>query len=118
MILELGDGRELRLPDEVSDEFARQLKSFILGHEERAKASETAIESLRGELASMRAASAGQNTAGLEAALLQTQQAAQANAESIRRNASILQQILRIVSSDRVLIKDEFGQHRSRVAVE
>lgn len=40
MILEIGDGREIKLPDECSDEFARALKLMILRLEERARDAE------------------------------------------------------------------------------
>jgi len=41
-----------------------------------------------------------------------------ANAAAIERNSLVLQKILNIVSSDRVLIKDAMGNSRSRVVID
>ena len=54
MILELGDGRELHLPDDMDDEHARQMKAFILATEERARNAERDVQALRGEMVAMR----------------------------------------------------------------
>ncbi len=54
MILELEDGRELRLPDEMPDETARQLKRLILALEERARTAESDARTLRDEMAGLR----------------------------------------------------------------
>lgn len=44
MILDMEDGREIKLPDEVSDEFARALKMMmILRLEERARDAERQV---------------------------------------------------------------------------
>lgn len=54
MILDLGDGRELPLPDEMSDETARQLKRLILSLEERARVAEADVRRVMDELAAAR----------------------------------------------------------------
>jgi hypothetical protein len=54
MILELGDGRELKLPDDMLDETARQLKQLILTLEGRAFTAESQARTLRDEMAALR----------------------------------------------------------------
>jgi outer membrane protein TolC len=54
VILELGDGRELHLPDEMEDESARQLKAFILASEDGRKEAVQAVQSAHADMAAMR----------------------------------------------------------------
>jgi hypothetical protein len=111
MILELGDGRELLLPDEVSDEFARQLKKLILETESRAAAAEADVQKLRDEMAALRRSinesnvntvvrdDTAQAVRGLQSALL-----------------SALARIEQATSADRQIVPDEFGEYtRSKI---
>jgi uncharacterized coiled-coil protein SlyX len=66
MILEIGDGRELELPDECSDEFARQLKKMILTLEQNAAQAQAEVRLLRDEMASLRETTGAVHTATVD----------------------------------------------------
>jgi len=110
MILELGDGRELRLPDEMPDETARQIKLFILALEERARAAESDARTLRDEMAALR-----QQFNTVRAAPPDTSTAS-AIADLKVTLARLLVQIEAAVSADRKMVPDELGEYtRSRI---
>jgi len=54
MILDLGNGRELQLPDDTSDETARQLGRLILVLEDRAIAAERMTAELQAQIDELR----------------------------------------------------------------
>jgi hypothetical protein len=111
MILELGDGRELILPDEVSDEFARQLKKLILETESRAAAAEADVQKLRDEMAILRK-SINQSNVKVASA----DGTAQAIQELQSGLLSALARIERATSADRQIVPDEFGEYtRSKI---
>lgn len=107
MILELGDGRELKLPDEVSDEFARQLKALILACEGRARDAEARAERIAAEMAALR-----QDFATLVARPM-PEFPRQDNSDVV----AALKALEAAVRADRVMVADDFGEFtRSRVA--
>lgn len=55
MILDLGGGREIKLPDEIGSETAWQIGKLIVSCEDRAKAAEDAVAVLRTEVAEVKA---------------------------------------------------------------
>jgi hypothetical protein len=54
VILELGDGRSFHLPDEMDDEAARQIKTFILVTEEEKRTAQAEVRAMRAEVTAMR----------------------------------------------------------------
>lgn len=110
MILELGDGREIPLPDEMSDETARQLKRLILALEERARTAEATVEALRAEFARVRSSYDGAvaTNDALAAALTE-------NRRFQEETNKLLRSLLMVESADRMLITDGIGGARSRV---
>jgi len=108
MILELGDGRELHLPDEMDDEAARQLKAFILAGDEQKRAAQADAHSMRAEMVAMRnEVLAAKNQSVLAAEALKSLQ------ETFAQGMS---QLLAAVSADREIV-DETGERiRSRIA--
>lgn len=123
MILELGDGREIQLPDEMEDEQARQLKGFILGAEERAKIAEKSERLHREEMVGMRKELAGmRDEMKSMRAMKPAPQAAAPVADdglAAARHKEMLDALERLtaaVYADRVLLPDEYGEGaRSRV---
>ena len=111
MILELGDGRELLLPDEVSDEFARQLKKLILETERRAATAEADVQKLRDEMAILRK-TVGESSVKA-ASVDNTAQAIRSLQSDL---LSALARIERATSADRQIVPDEFGEYtRSKI---
>lgn len=107
MILELGDGRELALPDDMEDESARQLKAFILALEERARAAEQDARSMRAEMAAMRnEVVSAMNRSALSADALKALQAAFQQG---------MTQLLAAVSAEREIVDDTGERIRSRM---
>ena len=103
MILELGDGREVKLPDEMADESARLLKRLILGAEERAQVAEHSVRLLRDEMAALRQQ--------MDAVVLQVPDTGAAAAVTALQE-ELRQGVARIVEAslaDRLLVKDEVG---------
>lgn len=108
MILELGDGRELQLPDECSDEFARALKRLILTCEERARTAEQQCTALQAEVAHLRAE--------IQALAARPSPAPQVIVDNTALLA-VLKAINAGVHADRVMMADESGEYtRSRIA--
>jgi hypothetical protein len=115
VILELGDGREFHLPDEMEDEYARQLKRFILGAEERARAAEAEVAALREEMATWRqaAGSARQQTLAEDttARAMHTEMLASAIRELQTAMLAALARVERAALADRQMVMDEFGEY-------
>jgi hypothetical protein len=107
VILELGDGRELSLPDEMPDETARQLKRLILGAEERARAAEARAEVIAAEMVALR------RDFSVIAARPAPEFPRQDNSDVV----AALRALEAAVRADRILVPDEFGESaRSRIA--
>lgn len=111
MILQFDDGRELTLPDEMTDESARQLKRLIQAHEERTKAAESTARILQDEMAAVRRHVDGINMAAADNTAMLT-----AIRELRTAIMSGLQQVHSAASADRMIVMDEFGEYtRSRI---
>jgi len=111
VILELGDGREIPLPDSMPDETARQLKRLILTLEERARTAESEVRLLRDEMAALRSQVA-------TVAVKQNDHAPLVDAIG-RMHADIktgLDSVRAAASADRMMVPDEYGEMtRSKV---
>lgn len=112
MILELGDGRELCLPDEMPDETARQLKALILATEGRARAAESETRLLRDEMAALR-----QSFSAVSQKADAANSTAQAVAEASRAIVAALARVERAALADRRMMPDEFGEYTMSKAV-
>lgn len=106
MILELGGGRELKLPDEMSDETARQLGKLIVGLEQRAKDAEDRAEDLARQFAELA------NRPALEYPKHDNSDVVAA----VRELVPLLKQVIAVESADRIIVHDETGSPRSRIA--
>jgi hypothetical protein len=105
MKLDLEDGRMLSLPDEVSDEFARALKTLILSCEKRARDAEQRAGELAAEVAHLRAEIQALAERPLPAL------------QVITDNGAVLEALGRVeraVLADRVMLNDEYGNPKSR----
>jgi hypothetical protein len=123
MILDLGNGRELKLPDDTSDETARQLGRLILVLEDRAIAAErtaadlqTQIDELRREVRQPVMAEDddeddNEDDAPEDAALVA---AIQKMEEALTAR---LDRVVRATLADRIMVPDELGTPRSRVVL-
>ena len=110
MILELGEGRELQLPDEMSDESARMIKRLILVCEERAATAEAQVRMLQDEMAAMRKQFEAVQAQGNEAQAYAIRELHTSLGEGIKK-------IVAAVRADRVMVPNEFGEYtRSKVA--
>lgn len=109
MILELGDGRELKLPDDMDEEIARQLGKLILVTERRAMDAEQGMQALREEVQALRA------KADTPAPQIDLAPVAAAIKESGARVEAMLSRVLAAVSADRIMTTDETGAPRSRI---
>lgn len=126
MIIELGDGRELELPDEIEDESARQIGRLILALEERAAKAEATASKLTQAL-EKRAADAEATASRLQmqidnlrAGFTPAQSAPVSDADAEGRHTeviSLLNRLVRIGSADRILVYDDLGSPRSRIAL-
>lgn len=109
MILELGNGREMKLPDDMDDEVARQLGKLILVTEQRATDAEKGMQSLREEVQALRTKTdtptAQQDLSPIVAAIQ----------EGNARVEAMLLRVLSAVSADRIMTTDETGAPRSRI---
>ena len=109
MILDLGNGREMRLPDDMDEEVARQLGKLILGNEQRAQDAEDRVRSLEAQFAQLknevRTAPAPQDLAPMIEAIQQ------GNA----RLEKMMVQMINAQMADRVMITDDVGRPRSKV---
>jgi len=121
MILDLGNGRELKLPDDTSDETARQLGRLILVLEDRAIAAErmtaelqTQIDELRREVrkpVEVDQEDDDEDDTPEDAALVAAIQ--QLEASLAKRMDKMTQAVL----ADRVMVPDALGTPRSRVVL-
>jgi len=113
MILELGNGRELKLPD-MDDETARQIGKLILATEKRAADAEAGMAKLRREVAELKQQveapepetddNEGENVVAAIEAMEQ-------------RLTALLQRSIALQGADRILVNDETGTPRSRVVL-
>ena len=111
MILELGDGRELQLPDELSDEFARQLKKLILETEQRAATAEAEVRALRDEMDILRKSVRDSSTK-----MAPTDDTVKAIHTLQNGLLDALARIERATSADREIVPDQFGDYtRSKI---
>lgn len=110
MILELGGGRELKLPDDMDEEIARQLGKLILATEQRAKDAEQGLQGLREEVQALRA------KADTPAPQIDLAPLAATIKEGNARTEAMLSRVLSAVSADRIMTTDETGAPRSRIA--
>lgn len=109
MILELGDGRELKLPDDMDEEIARQLGKLILATEQRATAAEQGMQKLREEVQALR------TKTDTPAPQIDLSSIVAAVKESGARTEAMLSRVLSAVSADRIMTTDETGAPRSRI---
>lgn len=105
MILELGDGRELQLPDDMADETARQLKRLILTCEERASVAERHAVALQDEVTHLRA----------EIQALAARPMPEMPKFDNREVVQALWRVEKALRADRVLLTDELDRPISRV---
>lgn len=121
MILDLGNGRELKLPDDTSDETARQLGRLILVLEDRAIAAErmtaelqTQIDELRREVrkpVEVDQEDDDEDDAPEDAALVA---AIQKMEDSLAKR---MDKMIQAALADRVMVPDELGTMRSRTVL-
>jgi len=121
MILDLGNGRELKLPDDTSDETARQLGRLILVLEDRAIAAERTAADLQLQIDELRREvrkpvevdqeDDDEDDAPEDAALVA---AIQKLEDSLAKR---LDNMLRATLADRIMVPDELGTPRSRVVL-
>ena len=121
MILDLGNGRELQLPDDTSDETARQLGRLILVLEDRAIVAERTAADLQQQIDELRREvrkpvevdqeDDDEDDAPEDAALVA---AIQKLEDSLAKR---LDNMLRATLADRIMVPDELGTPRSRVVL-
>jgi hypothetical protein len=124
MILDLGNGRELKLPDDTSDETARQLGRLILVLEDRAIAAERTAADLQTQIDELRrevrqpveveeddSEDDGEEDAPEDDALVM---AIQRMEDSLAKR---MDKMLRATLADRIMVPDELGTPRSRVVL-
>ena len=112
MILDLGNGRELKLPDDTSDETARQLGRLILVLEDRAVAAEGKAAALQGQIDELRREVRDRPELPGAAPDL-----APAIADLKRVLTVRTDQMLRAILADRVIVYDSLGAPRSRAVI-
>lgn len=105
MILELGDGREVKLPDEMNDESARLLKRLILGAEERARVAEGEVRLLRDEMTALRA-----HVASVAGAQQDHRAIVMAIGQMHSGLAEGLGRVTAAARADRMMVRDEMGE--------
>lgn len=123
MILDLGNGRELKLPDDTSDETARQLGRLILVLEDRAIAAERTAADLQTQIDELRREvrkpvevedddedDSEDDEPGDDALVL----AIQKMEDSLAKR---MDKMLRATLADRIMVPDELGTPRSRVVL-
>jgi hypothetical protein len=111
VILELGDGRELQLPDAMPDETARQLKTLILTCEQRARDAEARCEAMTSQIADLRSQ---------VAALLAkpADNSATKAIEALRATIDAgLRQVVVATLADREMVADASGEYTRSKAV-
>jgi len=114
MILELSNGRELKLPDEMDDDTARMIGKLILTLEKRAEDAENDVKALRGEMAALRDEVQARPVA-------EPQEKDTSEADAIRALRADLnkgiKQLIQAQLADRVMMADEFGEMTKSRAV-
>jgi hypothetical protein len=119
MILDLGNGRELKLPDDTSDETARQLGRLILVLEDRAIAAERTAADLQMQIDELRrevrkpveVEEDDEEDAPEDAALV-------AAIEKLEVSlAKRMDKMIQAALADRVMVPDALGTPRSRVVL-
>jgi len=121
MILDLGNGRELQLPDDTSDETARQLGRLILVLEDRAIAAERTAADLQLQIDELRREvrkpvevdqeDDDEDDAPEDAALV-------AAIEKLEDSlAKRMDKMIQAALADRVMVPDELGTMRSRTVL-
>lgn len=123
MILDLGNGRELKLPDDTSDETARQLGRLILVLEDRAIAAERTAADLQTQIDELRREvrkpvemedddeDDSEDDEPEDDALVL---AIQKMEDSLAKR---MDKMLRATLADRIMVPDELGTPRSRVVL-
>ena len=112
MILELDDGRELNLPDEMDEETARQLGKMILALEKRAQEAEDRARSLEVQFAQLK------NEVRAPAVESSDDEAVIAAINAMRREiAAGLAKSAALAAADRVIVYDSLGAPRSRIVM-
>ena len=121
MILDLGNGRELQLPDDTSDETARQLGRLILVLEDRAIAAERTAADLQQQIDELRREvrkpvevdqeDDDEDDAPEDAALVA---AIQKLEDSLAKR---MDRMIQAALADRVMVPDELGTMRSRTVL-
>jgi hypothetical protein len=121
MILDLGNGRELQLPDDTSDETARQLGRLILVLEDRAIAAERTAADLQQQIDELRREvrkpvevdqeDDDEDDAPEDAALVA---AIQKLEDSLAKR---MDKMIQAALADRVMVPDELGTMRSRTVL-
>lgn len=109
MILELGGGRELKLPDDMDEEIARQLGKLILATEQRAADAEKGMQSLREEVQALR------TKTDTPAPQIDLSSIVTVIKEGQMRLEKLMTDLIKVESADRVLVEDDLGMSRSRV---
>lgn len=106
MKLDLGDGRILQLPDEMSDESARQLKCLILVCEERATAAEACAQNLERRILVLE----GQKPdyTPITVAIGRMHESVVIAHESMTKQ---MQRLERAALADRQMVLDEYGEY-------
>jgi thioesterase domain-containing protein len=112
VILEIDNGRELELPDDMPDETARQLKRLILTLEERARAAEQRVASVQAEMAALR-----RDFTALAARPVEHGPIVEAIGRMHEAHQASAREIVAAVSADRVMVPDQFGEFNRSKAV-
>lgn len=111
MILEIDANRQLQLPDDMSDETARQLKRWILTLEERAQAAESQVRTLQDELNALR-----KSHEQTQAVVADNTAMASAIREMSVASIAELKRIFKAIAADREIVPNDLGDMtRSRV---
>jgi len=102
MILELGNGRELRLPDSMDDDTAKTLGQWILMLEKRADDAESRAKAMEGKPDD-------------KPLVITESEAAKEIAELRKEMAAMMSQLVALASADRMIVYDAAGSPRSRI---
>ena len=108
MILELGNGREMKLPDDMDDEVARQLGKLILSTEQRAQDAEDRARNLEAQFAQLGAEVKGRDNSDVVRAIATMQASFEA---ALGRVSEAVARVEKAAAADRHLMLDEYGEH-------